>query len=307
MINNKKKGGWNYDKRSIKSSPPPEKTGGRIVSNKTLYFSEKICYTSDVMHHNIKKRFFAFTLAEVLITLGIIGVVAAMTMPSLIAEHKTKETVAKLKKFNSVMNQALIMAIQEHGEISDWGLKISATPDGSSDADVSNSREGIDILAEKLGSKLQVVKKCEAGVACMGTTKRSSLDGTPNKNWTPIMQLADGSTINAFWITSPECNKNFGNTKALQNSCGEVFYDVNGSKPPNATGKDVFWFVLTKYGLVPGGLAEATGNSTFDNRCNLEKTGTGNGYGCTAWVIYNENMDYLKCNDLSWNGKTKCR
>ncbi|MFQ8625261.1 MAG: type II secretion system protein [Candidatus Gastranaerophilaceae bacterium] len=40
----------------------------------------------------------AFTLAEVLITLGIIGVVAAMTMPVLIQNHKEKETVAKLKK-----------------------------------------------------------------------------------------------------------------------------------------------------------------------------------------------------------------
>ena len=47
------------------------------------------------MHHcNSKKT--AFTLAEVLITLGIIGVVAAMTMPSLIANHKEKETVAKV-------------------------------------------------------------------------------------------------------------------------------------------------------------------------------------------------------------------
>jgi len=257
------------------------------------------------MHHYTKDKLFGFTLAEVLITLGIIGVVAAMTMPSLIAEHKTKETVAKLKKFNSVMNQALIMAVQEHGEISDWGLLTSSS--SGSDDELVNSREGINILAEKLGSQLQVVKKCEAGIACMGTTKRSSLDGTPYKNWTPIMLLADGSTINAFWITRPECNGNFGNTVALKNSCGEVFYDVNGTKPPNATGKDVFWFVLTKYGLVPGGLAEETGSSTFDNRCNLEKTGTMNGYGCTAWVIYNENMDYLKCNDLSWNGKTKCR
>lgn len=30
------------------------------------------------------------------------------------------------------------------------------------------------------------------------------------------------------------------------------------------------------------------------------------GGGCTAWVIFNENMDYLHCDDLSWNGKTKC-
>ena len=41
----------------------------------------------------------AFTLAEVLITLGIIGVVAAMTMPSLIQNYKERETVSKVKKF----------------------------------------------------------------------------------------------------------------------------------------------------------------------------------------------------------------
>lgn len=40
----------------------------------------------------------AFTLAEVLITLGIIGVVAALTLPSLIQSYREKETVAKLKK-----------------------------------------------------------------------------------------------------------------------------------------------------------------------------------------------------------------
>ena len=40
----------------------------------------------------------AFTLAEVLITLGIIGVVAALTMPSLIQKHKKQETTARFKK-----------------------------------------------------------------------------------------------------------------------------------------------------------------------------------------------------------------
>ena len=47
-----------------------------------------------------------FTLAEVLITLGIIGVVAALTMPSLIENHRKKEVVTKLKAFNSIMGQA---------------------------------------------------------------------------------------------------------------------------------------------------------------------------------------------------------
>ena len=46
---------------------------------------------------------------------------------------------------------------------------------------------------------------------------------------------------------------------------------------------------------------------TFELTCNLTSSSTANGYGCAAWVMYNENMDYLYCNDLSWNGKHKCR
>lgn len=48
----------------------------------------------------------AFTLAEVLITLGVIGVVAGMTMPALIQNHQKQLTVTKLKHFSSVMQQA---------------------------------------------------------------------------------------------------------------------------------------------------------------------------------------------------------
>ena len=57
-----------------------------------------------------------FTLAEVLITLGIIGVVAAMTMPTLINNHREKETVVKLKKLNSTLQNAYnIMRQEEYG------------------------------------------------------------------------------------------------------------------------------------------------------------------------------------------------
>ena len=44
-----------------------------------------------------------FTLAEVLITLGIIGVVSALTLPSLITSYKKQEASARLKKFNSLL------------------------------------------------------------------------------------------------------------------------------------------------------------------------------------------------------------
>ncbi len=61
-----------------------------------------------------------FTLAEVLITLGIIGVVAAMTMPVLISNYKKHEVVTKLKKFHSVMNQALKMSEIDNAEFENW-------------------------------------------------------------------------------------------------------------------------------------------------------------------------------------------
>lgn len=59
----------------------------------------------------------AFTLAEVLITLGIIGVVAAMTMPALVAEHQKKVAATRLEKFYSIMSQAVIRWEAEEGII----------------------------------------------------------------------------------------------------------------------------------------------------------------------------------------------
>ena len=49
----------------------------------------------------------AFTLAEVLITLGIIGVVAAMTITTLLAKYQEKQTVTKLKQTYSILSQAI--------------------------------------------------------------------------------------------------------------------------------------------------------------------------------------------------------
>ena len=57
----------------------------------------------------------AFTLAEVLITLGVIGVVAAMTLPALVQNHKKSEATARLKKFVSSMEQAVLFAENANG------------------------------------------------------------------------------------------------------------------------------------------------------------------------------------------------
>ena len=58
-----------------------------------------------------------FTLAEVLITLGIIGVVAAMTLPSVINKYRRNVVETRLAKFYSIMNQALARSKSEKGEL----------------------------------------------------------------------------------------------------------------------------------------------------------------------------------------------
>ena len=62
----------------------------------------------------------AFTLAEVLITLTIIGVIAALTIPNLLQKHQEQETVTRLKKAYSTLSQTTAKAIADNGPISTW-------------------------------------------------------------------------------------------------------------------------------------------------------------------------------------------
>ncbi len=73
------------------------------------------------------KRHNAFTLAEVLITLTIIGVVAAMTLPTLIAKYRADVTMNKLKKFYSTMQQAQLMSINDNGPTEYWDISFENT------------------------------------------------------------------------------------------------------------------------------------------------------------------------------------
>ena len=65
----------------------------------------------------------AFTLAEVLITLGIIGVVAALTLPTLIQNHANKVVETRLMKFYSTINQAIQLAEVDYGDSAYWYAK----------------------------------------------------------------------------------------------------------------------------------------------------------------------------------------
>lgn len=66
------------------------------------------------------EKLFGFTLAEVLITLGIIGVVAAMTIPTLMTNYAKQRTETQLVKFYSMMNQTLRMSVADNGDPDGW-------------------------------------------------------------------------------------------------------------------------------------------------------------------------------------------
>ena len=73
-----------------------------------------------------------FTLAEVLITLGIIGIVAAMTMPTLIGNYQKNVTVNRLKKNYATISQMFTKAINDYGDPSGWSFDFGEMGEGNS-------------------------------------------------------------------------------------------------------------------------------------------------------------------------------
>lgn len=246
----------------------------------------------------------AFTLAEVLITLGIIGVIAAMTLPALITNNREKATITAVKKAYSTISNAYKLAENEYGTPENWGLISYRSPEGAEEA------------GNKLAPFMQVTKNCGVKKGCLPDISYLEMDNkTKYTNFNSSdayakFQLSDGS-IWYTYIYDQNCTYNWGTSPHLQTICAHIAVDINGYKKPNTLGKDVFSFYLTKYGIIPTGTALETAAYNFNSACVKDKGHIGtwgaNGEGCAAWIIYNENMDYLRCKDLNWNTKTSCK
>lgn len=242
----------------------------------------------------------AFTLAEVLVTLGIIGIVAAMTLPALVQKHQDKITVNKLKKAYSTISQAYLMARNENGEINNWGFEGNIN---NSDRDENGFHDDIvydnsELFWSKLIPYMKTISVChDRGNNCL-IPEQYELSGAlrEGKHSTTQIKLADGTIFIGGWFSRIDCTQTI--------SCGDFAVDINGvDKKPNTVGKDVFYFFVYQNKIVPMG--GDIGSRTFEKDC---KASGSDGYGCTAWVIYKENLDYLKCPEqLSWNGNNKCK
>ena len=231
-------------------------------------------------HFSLKSA--AFTLAEVLITLGIIGVVAALTLPALINNYQKSKVESQLKKSYSVLEQTIKMAENDYGSINDW-------------AEWNNSEEILNkyFLPYLKGAKVYGPAGISTKAMCYdANSKKFSNDkvGDYLYNWfdgvfmsspldanTSSIKLIDGTCIgvNGTNITYPQYSKNF-------------FIDVNGSnKLPNMAGKDLFFFYINSNGFIKPygdnwGL-ERISSATENNACNL-KAPLG-GYACAARIM----------------------
>ncbi len=206
----------------------------------------------------------AFTLAEVLITLGIIGVVAAVTMPVLINNYQKKVTATRAKQAYSQILQAIQLSEVDNGEFASWDFALSA-----------NNKENTELFMQKyLEPYFKGMTECKAnseGVRNCGAAITSS-----DKRY----YLTNGVSI-AFAIG--------GNNMA-------VLFRVNKK---GIMGKSDFYFdtklgKLMPYGWIEGIKREDILNGySFDGNtveCKKSKTDLNNSHelnrhGCTALLM----------------------
>ena len=126
-----------------------------FFSRFTSHFSLKKTGATHVAHWNNSRKI-AFTLAEVLITLGIIGVVAALTIPTLMANHRKKVVETKLEKIYSVMNQAINLTNAEYGDVTNWIIDC-----GSSNSPTCSINEVENWFNSTIGKHIETLKTGE--------------------------------------------------------------------------------------------------------------------------------------------------
>ncbi len=171
---------------------------------------------------SLLSRLAAFTLAEVLINLGIIGVVAAMTMPSLVASYQKQQVVAQLKKAYTELSQTIKMAEVENGLIDSWDV-----------TSMNKSQEGADLFANTfLVPYIKTIK------TCFPSTSECWADDVYNLNGSKVSYLGNNrAEFNSFVTVSGYSVYYWLNSDGRG---GWLWVDLNGPKKPNIIGKDVF-------------------------------------------------------------------
>lgn len=220
----------------------------------------------------------AFTLAEVLITLGIIGIIASMTIPTLMNSTQDKEFKTKLLKEYSTLSQ-----VQELIAVDNGGTFAPAL----SGCGASSSTTGATCMKDAFKAKLNYVKECAGGLIdsiCFPTpgvvkfhngiiiTDDSYIDYAIRSG----LILSDGTSM-AFYLLASDCGRAYQDLSRTD-VCGLVTVDVNGLQKPNTWGKDIYEFFVYANQILP--------MSTAENGTNADDCGVGSNKGYTCATKY---------------------
>ncbi len=224
----------------------------------------------------------AFTLAETLIVIGIIGVVAALTLPNLNHATGDKETVTRVMKAYSMLNEASSRAVAIYGPISEWNC-----PENQMIGQQYNL-----CYMKRIGEFLKISSSCE-DVENDKCVENGFIKQLPVPYANIVYKLSDGMIIapcytNSHWRKDGDYN-----------TFGTIEVDINGqNKGKNETGIDIFKFNVS----LDGDIILIKDDESIQEEteyCMSSKSG----FECTWWVIEYGNLDYLKadeegkCND----------
>ena len=216
----------------------------------------------------------AFTLAEVLITLGIIGIVAAMTLPNIIAGYEKKNTIARLQKSYTMLNQAFKHSELDNGESVNWNVSSDSTS----------------YFKTYWKPYLKILHICENEKQCGYTSNtpwyrangKQDIIHAILKGWRESVILSDGTFMSGFSYAGFDSSVDPDDNTYTQGQSSLILIDINGGGKPNKFGRDVFYFVrVNGKGILPYGYNDD--DEVIDKDCSEKNFG----YKCAAKIIRN--------------------
>lgn len=236
----------------------------------------------------------AFTLAEVLITLGIIGIVAAMTLPTLMVKKRNSELESSFKTAYSLISQAVLRMSSDNPNIVDTYCSLGS--DGRSNYQFTED-------FSKYFQTTRLYAKWTYNLKTLGYSKDTFLQANGKEEFN-----RDGHNQGAFFakngmmIAASGCWWSVGNNKTV-----DFIIDTNGIKEPNRFGYDVFYFQINKNNILLPSTHKYTFvviNSQLEQCCNFKESSTctipsDNGTACSHFALKNqypqdENKSYWK-------------
>jgi len=179
---------------------------------------------------NLRYKFgifkYGFTLAEVLITLVIIGIIAALTIPNVINNYSKQETVSRLKKAYSTIMQATVRAVADHGNVEMWEIGAAG-----------NANDALTFFNKYMAPYLSLSEKAQKLSSTSWDKHYSHLNNSQRDYGDSYIRayLSDGSSLTMVITNSTTSDKRI-----------QVYVDINGDKKPNKLGRDIFifWFFV---------------------------------------------------------------